>query len=472
MTAMFPASGVPAADARNSLPDAQVNSINCDELWYSTSRCQPRFDPAAANAQLAELINVVMKGEAAYDCNLLNNVELSIRRQIQRGIPKVFFTSGTNVFYDGNPDPNATRYNHGLEVVAIWHATNVGPANLNLSGLGPSPILKGNGQSVQAGDLVAGVPSILAWWNGNWYLLAAGIARSDIPIIGTIPQIMTGDIDAWVRTDGNDDTGDGTLNTPGKAFRTINGAWRKLGSLYIASPIYAINIRLGVPGEYEACQFGAYGGRVVVWGQPADPGSYVIVSQQNVGPGVGNPYSFCCHANGMASLWFHGVHFNMRGYPDGTGVMMGALSIGSVTAVGYMNCLFNVVHDNPSTAVIWIKSGGQVMYHSTNEVPNGNEFWGNNNRVANVVLCIGGKYGTASGMPTKQLFKDIRVQDVGWRATNISYVSVDGTTLNESNCTGPRWRVDNNSVMAVHGNKNELPGNADGSSGNGGLFFE
>jgi hypothetical protein len=275
-----------------------------------------------------------------------------------------------------------------------------------------------------------------------------------------------------VRTDGNDDTGDGTLNTPGKAFRTINGAWRKLGSLYIASPIYAINIRLGNPGEYEACNFEAYGGRVRVWGQEADPGSYKIISYQAANPAQGNPYSFCCHANGIASLWFIGITFIMRGYPEGTGVMMGALSVGSAAAVGYQDCLFNAVTDNPGTTPIWIKAGGQVMYHSTSAVPNGNEFWGNNNRMTNVVLCINGKYGTASGMPTKQLFKDIRIGDVGWRATGLAYVSVDGTTLNEVNCTGPRWRVDSNSVMAVHGNKNELPGNADGTSGTGGLFFE
>ena len=468
---MFPASGVPAADAKNSLPDAQVNSINCDELWYSTSRCQPRFDPAAANAQLAELINVVMKGEAAYDCNILNNVELSIRRQIQRGLPKVFFTAGNGVAYEGYPDPSATRYNHGMEVVAIWNATNLGPSTLNLSGLGPAYILKGNGQHVQAGDLVIGVPSILVMWNNNWYLLGAGIARSDIPIIGTIPQIMTGDIDAWVRTDGNDDSGDGTLNTPGKAFRTINGAWRKLGSLYIASPIYAINIRLGIAGEYEACYFGAYGGRVRVWGQSADPGSYKIISAQNANPAAGNPYSYCCGADGTASLWFEGINFVMRGYPEGTGVQMGVFSVGTMASVGYMNCVFSVDADSPGTVPFWIKNG-DLMWHSTNAVPNGNEMWGNNNRVSHVMMNFGGRYGTASGAPTKHLFKDLRIGTSGWLASGLARVSIPGATLTSVNCSGPRWRVESNSVMEVHGNKNNLPGNADGTSATGGLFFE
>ena len=53
--AMFPDSGVPPSDAKNSLPDVTTN--NCNELWYSTNRCQPRFDPAAANAMLAEDMN-------------------------------------------------------------------------------------------------------------------------------------------------------------------------------------------------------------------------------------------------------------------------------------------------------------------------------------------------------------------------------------------------------------------------------
>ena len=72
MTAMFPITGVHYTDAENSLPDP--DTINCKELWYATGRCQPRFDPAAANAMLAEQVNTIMKGEVHYDCANLNQL--------------------------------------------------------------------------------------------------------------------------------------------------------------------------------------------------------------------------------------------------------------------------------------------------------------------------------------------------------------------------------------------------------------
>lgn len=76
MTGMMPDSGVPFSDAKNSLPDPVT--IHCKELWYSTSRCQPRFDPAAANAMLSELINLVNCADLAYDCARLNNLSQAI----------------------------------------------------------------------------------------------------------------------------------------------------------------------------------------------------------------------------------------------------------------------------------------------------------------------------------------------------------------------------------------------------------
>src|SRR5262245_26311921 len=87
MTAMFPDSGVPWQDARNSLQSPDVLA-NCDPLWYSTSRCQPRFDPAAANAQLAELINLINAGGLSYDCSQLDQVQLAVKYIVQRGVPR------------------------------------------------------------------------------------------------------------------------------------------------------------------------------------------------------------------------------------------------------------------------------------------------------------------------------------------------------------------------------------------------
>src|SRR6186713_2210295 len=107
MTGMFPGSGVPPQDAKNSILDP--NTINCDELWYSTSRCQPRFDPAAANAQLAELINTVNAGEVQYDCDKLDQVQLGIKYLVQRGLMKGDLLEGGPRDYIGGLTPPATR---------------------------------------------------------------------------------------------------------------------------------------------------------------------------------------------------------------------------------------------------------------------------------------------------------------------------------------------------------------------------
>ena len=73
MSGVFPDSGVPPQDANNSLPDP--NTINCPaELWYSTSRCTPRFDPSAANAVTSEIINLVQCAGLPYDCSRLDNL--------------------------------------------------------------------------------------------------------------------------------------------------------------------------------------------------------------------------------------------------------------------------------------------------------------------------------------------------------------------------------------------------------------
>ena len=134
MTAMFPGSGVPASDAKNSIPDP--DTVNCDELWYSTSRCQPRFDPAAANAVLAELINLINKGEVSYDCDFLDQVQLAVRYLIQRGLVSgVLLTGGPSDFL-GTLSPPLTRYNEFLLLKIILPVNNAGAMQVNIDGVG------------------------------------------------------------------------------------------------------------------------------------------------------------------------------------------------------------------------------------------------------------------------------------------------------------------------------------------------
>lgn len=469
MTAMFPASGVPAADAKNSLPDAQVNSVNCDELWYSTSRCQPRFDPAAANAVLAEIINVIMRGEVVYDCNYLDRLQQGIRYLIQRGLPKVAVAAGSapNLYVAGL-DPPATRLNHGMELVFVPDITNTGPAWLNLQGLGLKQILKGSGNSVKPNDLLAGYPRIITFYGDNWWLLGSGVVHSDIPVLGTLPQVLTADLNAYVDwQNGSDTTGDGTLGNP---FQTIDGCWNKLGALYIASPIYKIRIHLVRPGDHVACSFFAYGGRVEVHGggtlndgTEATKLAFKIISAQNANPGAGNPYSFCVNAVGMSSLTFYGVNFVMRGYPEGTGVAMGGIAAGG-GACAFIDCGFTIEADSTGTTPIWTKDHAQVGFFGVNDI------FGNGNRVAYVALGTGGHFQTLSGARSDLRFHAMAIQQVGFRASDLARFSFPGCIMTNQGATvtGVKWRVENNSVMSMYGQ--QPPGSTDGTTASGGVY--
>jgi hypothetical protein len=180
---MFPGSGVPSSDAANSLPNP--NTKNCDELWYSTSRCQPRFDPAAANAVLSELINYINRGEVSYDCTKLDQLETAARYLIQRGIPcgASALVGPTN--YVVTLDPAATRYNDFMSLVLVPETTNTGPVKINVNGLGLVDVFRNDGLPLQAGDWVLNRPLVVSCWHGVFY--HTGLVRSQV-----MPSVLKG----------------------------------------------------------------------------------------------------------------------------------------------------------------------------------------------------------------------------------------------------------------------------------------
>lgn len=100
MSGLFPNSGVPASDAKNSIPNVDVVP-GCDQLWYSTSRCTPRFDSAAMNAVLAELFNAIMGEGGTYDCSRFDNLAEALKRPIINGtIPPVITNLATGNHLD------------------------------------------------------------------------------------------------------------------------------------------------------------------------------------------------------------------------------------------------------------------------------------------------------------------------------------------------------------------------------------
>jgi hypothetical protein len=75
MSGIFPSSGVPAGSALNTVDVATTGCASGGgELFHSTSRCTPRFDPASANAVISEMLNLVACAGKTYDCSRLNNL--------------------------------------------------------------------------------------------------------------------------------------------------------------------------------------------------------------------------------------------------------------------------------------------------------------------------------------------------------------------------------------------------------------
>jgi len=182
MTAMHPDSGVPWTDAKNSIPsDVEQSLQNCNELWYSTSRCQPRFDPAAANAVLAELVNTINKAEMVYDCSKLDQIEHAVRYLIQRGIPRGGALAGGSQSYTLALDPPATRYNNWMTLTVIPNVDNGGYVRLDVNGLGLRPVLRNDAQELRAGDWLANVPVIIAHWNNAWYVIGPVASQFGFP---------------------------------------------------------------------------------------------------------------------------------------------------------------------------------------------------------------------------------------------------------------------------------------------------
>jgi len=438
---MFPDSGVPPSDAKNSLPDVTTN--NCDELWYSTSRCEPRFDPAAANAMLAEDMNLIMRGEVVYQCDKLDKIERAVRYIDQRGMARGAIAYGGPTAYTMTLDPVMTRHNNYMTLVVIPATTNTGPVTLD-GGVGAAYVLRWDGQHLVAGDWIAGVPFIISFYSGYWYVMRA--------VSSQILKPMTGNIDGWIRTDGNDSTGDGTANTPQKAFRTIQGAWNAINArAMLPSTVFSINLRLGIPGTYEPATIGPHGGQVVLWGDSNAPQNYVITQSAALKAGI--------FANGV-KFQANGVTFEITYAPA---YSYGIASVNG-SSVNVSNCNFTCQVTGVVGAFIIssygssVTLGGQILMR------------GNGNYLANCIQLDRNSQLNGAYPPSGNVI-DITNTNFGTfiHCGGVSVAQFELANLWSTNCVGSKYDVVENSIIKALGF--QLPGNGPGTSATGGQFI-
>ena len=454
MTAMFPDSGVPPTDAKNSLPDP--NTVGCSELWYSTSRCQPRFDPAAANAMLSELINAVNCAGIPYDCSKLTNLCDAIAYTIQNGDSNCLTLQGGTLDYFGDLHPPLLAYPPDccMLLKAIPNVRNSGPVRISVNNLGLVPVVRNDGQPLEAGDINPGIPFLIVLCGGRF--VVPGLVGSQVPLI------VKGGIVVWIRTDGNDTTGDGTENTPAKAFRTIKAAWAAVGLKYAATPVFSIGFRLGIPGTYEGAVISSFGGAVSLTGDPANPAAYRLSSID-----VGNRRCSNMWVSAIGNMWFNGITFVIDTPTSATFVGCQALRIGGAS-VGFNSCNFEAVVSVGSggfSGFIGLDTGSAGMAHGPIN------FVGNGHTVGYLVSVGAGGFwpGGFQEDKTNITVANFVFADACLSLSNLGVMTWgNNTNVSITNCTGMKYYVNNNSVL--NGAGQPIPGSVDGVTASGGVF--
>jgi hypothetical protein len=413
-------------------------------LYYGNG-CDVRLRPEVLNSIISELTAIVDRAEIAYNPGSLQNCELAIRYLVQRGLMSGCTLTAGPVNYNGAMTPRATRYNDFMTIRVVPNVTNTGAAFLSLDGLGYAPILRNDGQVVRNGDLVAGFPLILIFYQGNWY--KPDLARSQVP------QMVDGAVDVWIRTDGNDLSGDGSANTADKAFRTINGAWARVNSRFAQSPSLQINLRLGIPGTYAGGYVGRFSGTVQLIGDVNNKAAYQIVTDPNSGASL----EMNCPV-----LYVYGVTLiGNVAMPQ-----LHPLRIWNGSTCVITTCDLEIQSQAPGNYAEFIYCIGNC------DMVGNLEFRGNNRSVDSILFAgLGGIIGiTGGGTQVRITYRDIISAGAGYQARSLSQISVAQnpwaaptpnilTTI--SNCTGPTYAAV--TLSQISGGGQPLPGNAAGS---------
>lgn len=437
MTAMFPDSGVPASDAKNSILDP--NTVNCSELWYSTSRCQPRFDPAAANAMLAELVNLINKGEVAYDCNQLNQVEVATRYLIQRGLPVGALMLGGPVAFTGILDPPATRHNDYMKVVVVPPVTGGANATLGFNGIPPMPIVRNDGVPVLSGDIVVNIPLILISWQGKWVI--PYFVKSQLPVV------QSANIDLYVNYAIGNDANDGTVNDVAHAVKNIQ---RAINIAFSYNPSqYIITIHVADSQLYTTWLTPAYPGpNITIVGNPATPANVLV----NGGA------QHACLVRGINSVTVNGCKHQTN--TSGTSGPAGCFIASGYASLAVLNS-----ENGPCQGAVFEGSGGNVLVysHRFGGNPCGEFFWAADN--GTVSLVMNAVYTILGG---------ISVTYATAYATTGGLIGISPNLpvfVNGGMVSGQKYFADMGGIISVLGQgPNWMPGTIAGNVSNGGIY--
>lgn len=457
MAGIFPTTGVPNSDAYGSIPDPII-APGCDPLWYSTSRCQPRFDPAAANGMMTEILNLVNCSGEAYDCFSNENLCSAVKDLIQKGtVLGGLLTNGPSK-YLLDLDPAVTELINFMTFTVVPIVTNSGSVTISVNGLPFVALYRNDGLNVRTYDLEIGKPLIISFYEGAFYVI--GLCRSQVPLV------LTNSIDIWVRVDGDDVNGDGTQNTPAKAYRTIKRAFASFASRYATSSTFSVNIRLGMPGDYEAAVLANSANLVNLIGNEATPQAYRILS--SVEPARSQDgvavWTYCMYTEGALRLNIYGITMVLNNATLWTHGYIG----GASTVTNFINCRWETPYSFGAHNCIW--THGYVGFIGMNR------FIGQGQTIKAWIVLDGGQarsYERNTDPSDSQLVK-FYFENMSFNTAGI-YSGIHGScglqynSMQAINCHGRFYYSDMNSALYVWRN---LPGDQPGVVANGGVFIQ
>lgn len=164
--------------------------------------------------------------------------------------------------------PIPPAYLAGLTLQIKATGSNTGAATINVNALGEKAVVRPDGSTLSANDILSG-SILLMVYDGSAFRLISTATTAKIR--------LTGPLTVWVRPDGND-SNDGSANTAAKAFKTLDGAMDAVKYIYDTSG-FAVIFRLGVAGTYAAgLSIEGFGSGVNIIGDVANRNSYVLTS--------------------------------------------------------------------------------------------------------------------------------------------------------------------------------------------------
>jgi hypothetical protein len=437
--------------ARNPLSayDPAVEPLDTACLYYANG-CDVHLRPHVLNALISEIEAVVDQAGLPYNTGSQENLERAIRYIIQRGLPKGAVAEDGPFNYNAFCDPPVTGYSDFLVLRLVPERNNQALVRLNVNNKGFLPLLRNDGQELRSGDWLEGITYNVIYYAGAWRIL--GLSASQVPLV------RFSAVDIWIRSDGNDETGDGSENLPDKAYRTIAGAWRGVGSRYAATPLFSIWLRLGMPGTYTGTQLGPFGGGVHLVGDVNNRAAYKIGAWDG-----GNNSYYGINAMTLP-LTVHGVTFLAE---IGAPYNMAPVYSNSDAVFVLDSCAFDVTANNNGTWLISCVGGGIVGFRAGEITCNGHgRTIGGLIQCTYKAKCLGG-YQIAG---TIMRNNDMNFYFQGLRADGVSLIAMCSplTTMLNTNCTGQRYSVSENSIIRLCGQ--DCPGNAAGFEGTGGIF--